>query len=168
MLSQVFGMLSQVFGVLSQVFGVLSLVSGRPPPTPGIGSWGRRGMWRGRDTLGSWGADLNLGRAGRGRAVPVAGEAPTVIPVKHCRRLLEGELLATSSRIEGAILLKRTYGVDALRCPSCEAKLRGLATSPSKDAIGAILTHVGVRTEPVPRERARDPTGPTSFAFDAA
>jgi hypothetical protein len=101
-------------------------------------------------------------------AVPVAGEAPTVITVKHWHRLLEGELLATSSRIEWAILLKRIYGVDALRCPSCEAKLRVVATIPSKDAIGASLTHVGVRTEPVPRERARDPTGQTSFDVDAA
>lgn len=37
-----------------------------------------------------------------------------------------------------------------------------------QDAGHAILTHLGVRTAPLPRARARDPTGQTSFDFDAA
>jgi hypothetical protein len=35
-------------------------------------------------------------------------------------------------------------------------------------AVRKILAHLGVRTEPLPHARARDPTGQTDFDFDAA
>jgi hypothetical protein len=93
---------------------------------------------------------------------------PTVITVKHWGRLLDGELFASSSRLEWAVLLKRTHGLDALRCPKCDATMRPIATLTSPDAVRKILTHLGVRAEPLPRARARDPTGQERFDFDAA
>ena len=48
--------------------------------------------------------------------------------MKHWARLLEGELFATSSRIEWAVLLRRTFGFDSLRCPKCHARMRLPAT----------------------------------------
>jgi hypothetical protein len=41
-----------------------------------------------------------------------------------------------------------------------------MLTEPS--AIRTILGHLHVRAEPLPRARARDPTGQVSFDFDAA
>jgi hypothetical protein len=67
------------------------------------------------------------------------------------QRLLEGELCATSSRVEWAILLQRTFGVDALRCPSCEQRMRVLSTITEPAAVNKILAHLGMRTEPLPR-----------------
>src|SRR6185436_18733409 len=44
-------------------------------------------------------------------AVPVAAfDAPTLITVSHWNRILEGELLATSSRLDWAVLMQRTFG----------------------------------------------------------
>jgi hypothetical protein len=101
-------------------------------------------------------------------AVPLAEGDPTAITVKHWRRILDGELLATSSRVEWAVLLRRTYGVDALRCPRCAARMRVLATITEPSVVQKLLSHLGLRTEPLPRGRARDPTGQESFDFDAA
>jgi hypothetical protein len=44
--------------------------------------------------------------------------------VKHWSRLLDGELYATSSRLDWAVLMRRTLGFDALRCPTCDALMR--------------------------------------------
>src|SRR5271156_5415847 len=49
--------------------------------------------------------------------VDVALVDPTTMTIKHWRRLLDGELFATSTRIEWAVLIRRTFGVDALRFP---------------------------------------------------
>ncbi len=46
--------------------------------------------------------------------------------------------------------------------------MRILATVTEPAAVKKILAHLGVRTEPLPRGRARDPTGQTGFDFDAA
>ncbi len=101
-------------------------------------------------------------------AVPVALVDPTAITVKHWHRLLEGELFATSSRVDWAVLLKRTFGFDAMRCPKCDGKMRVLASILDPATVRKILTHLGVRTDPLPRAPARDPTGQTDFDFDAA
>lgn len=96
---------------------------------------------------------------------------PTVITVEHWGRLQSGELYASSSRLDWALLLKRTHGLDALECPRCHGRLRALATLTDPDAVRAVLTHIGVRATPLPRARARDPTAheaQESFDFDAA
>ena len=101
-------------------------------------------------------------------AVPVAFTDPTVITVSHWNRILDGALYAASSRVEWAVLLQRTYGFEALRCPKCAARMRVMATITDPSVVKKILSHLNVRTEPLPRARARDPTGQESFDYDAA
>jgi len=43
-----------------------------------------------------------------------------------------------------------------------------MATIIEPDAVKKILAHLGLPTDPLPRARARDPTGQVSFDFDAA
>jgi hypothetical protein len=93
---------------------------------------------------------------------------PTFITVKHWDRLLDGALYAASSRLDWATLLQRTHGLDALVCPACDGRLRAIATIADPDVARAILRHLGLRAEPLPRARARDPTGQESLHFDAA
>jgi hypothetical protein len=100
--------------------------------------------------------------------VLVAFDDPTTITVKHWNRIIEGELFALSSRVDWAVLLQRSFGFDALRCPKCDTKMRVIATITEPLAVKKILSHLGMRTEPLPRARARDPTGQTAFDFDAA
>ena len=66
------------------------------------------------------------------------------------------------------MLLKRTHGIDALECPKCHAAMRPIATLTDPAVVRKILSHLGVRTDPLPRARARDPTGQEHFDFDAA
>jgi hypothetical protein len=100
--------------------------------------------------------------------VAVASGDPTILTVAHWGRILEGELYAAASRIEWAVLLRRTYSVDALRCPRCAGKMRVMATLTEPAAVKKLLADLGMPTEPLPRARARDPTGQESFDFDAA
>jgi hypothetical protein len=92
----------------------------------------------------------------------------TTITVKHWSRLLDGALLASSSYVDWAVLLQRTFGFDALRCPKCDHRMRVISTITEPSAVKRILNHLGVRAEPLPRAPARDPTGQTDFDFDAA
>ena len=64
--------------------------------------------------------------------------------------------------------MQRTFGFDALRCPACDAKMRVLATLTDPSVVKKILLHLRVRTDPLPRTRARDPTGQLALGFDAA
>ena len=86
-----------------------------------------------------------------------------MITVAHWRRILDGELYAASSRVEWALLLQRTYGVDALRCPKCTGRMRAMATLVEPATVKKILAHLGLPTEPLPRARARDPTAQQSL-----
>jgi len=101
-------------------------------------------------------------------AVAVAFGGTTAMTVQHWNRILDGALYAASSRVEWAVLLQRTHGVDAMRCPRCAGKMRVMATIIEPAVVKKILSHLGARTEPLPRGRARDPTGQESFDFDAA
>jgi hypothetical protein len=101
-------------------------------------------------------------------AVAMASDDPTMITVAHWRRILDDELYAASSRLEWAVLLRRTHGVDALRCPKCAAQMRVLATLTDPSVVKKILSHLGVRTEPLPPARAREPAGQMDLDFDAA
>src|SRR4029453_13742124 len=95
-------------------------------------------------------------------------EDPTYITIKQWRRILDGALYAASSRLDWATLLQRTHGIDALVCPECDGRLTAVATVTDALAVREVLTRLDVRAEPLPRARARDPTGQESFDFDAA
>jgi hypothetical protein len=102
------------------------------------------------------------------RAPPLACDDPTMITLAHWSRILDGALFATSSRVEWALLMRRSFGFDALRCPKCDAKMRVLATLTDPNAVKKILSHLGLPTEPPPRAPARDPTGQMDLGFHAA
>jgi hypothetical protein len=86
----------------------------------------------------------------------------------YWHRLLDGVLFATSSYVDWAALLHRTFGFDSLRCPKRDHRMRILSTITDPVVAKKILDHLGVRTDPLPRAPARDPTGQTDFDFDAA
>jgi DNA-directed RNA polymerase subunit H (RpoH/RPB5) len=46
--------------------------------------------------------------------------------------------------------------------------MRAMATLVEPATVKKILAHLGLPTEPLPRARARDPTGQQGFDFDAA
>jgi hypothetical protein len=79
------------------------------------------------------------------------------ITVAHWNRLLNGELLATSPRVAWAILLKRTYSVDAMVCPRCGGHLRLMAVINDRAAARKIIDHRGIAAHPKPAPRARGP-----------
>lgn len=68
------------------------------------------------------------------------------------------------ARIDWASLLRRTYLDDVLACP-CGGRRYVVADINEKDAVVAILTHLGLDPDPPAIARARDPT---DDAFDAA
>jgi hypothetical protein len=85
--------------------------------------------------------------------------APTMISIAHWGRLQEGALFAWSSRLEWAVMMKRTWGFDVLACPRCAGRMRVISTIPSPPVVRQILEHLGVRASPLPRAPARDPDG---------
>ena len=100
--------------------------------------------------------------------LPDAG-MPTSITVDHWRRLLDGERFAVSRRIDGNVLVRRTFGVDSLACPKCAGRMAVLATLTDRTAVTKILTCLGLPTLPPPHAAARDPTdGQRTFDVDAA
>ena len=91
------------------------------------------------------------------------------ISVRHLDRLLGGLLLATSPRIDWAKLIRRTFGIDALRCAHCAGRLRLLAAITEKATARKILEHLGLPADPTsPRSRTRDPDDPASWMDGAA
>jgi hypothetical protein len=91
------------------------------------------------------------------------------ISVRHLDRLLGGLRLATSPRIDWAKLIRRTFGLDALRCAHCAGRLRLLAAIPSKATARKILEHLGLPADPTtPRARTRDPDDLASWMDGAA
>ena len=59
--------------------------------------------------------------------------APHVLSIAHWDRLLEGELYASSSRLDWRTLLKRTFEVDLRVCVRCGGRLtvRAAVTDPA-------------------------------------
>jgi hypothetical protein len=89
--------------------------------------------------------------------------------VEHWGRLNDGELFARSRYVEWAELMKRTWGLAVLTCPRCGRKMRVLATITAPDAVRKILEHLHLRSTPLPRAPARDPTWEqTELGFVAA
>ncbi|MDC0679560.1 transposase [Sorangium atrum] len=102
-------------------------------------------------------------------AEPTVRVEPTLISVLHWGRLLEGELFATSRYVEWAVLMKRSFGFDALRCPRCERRMRVLSTITDSAVVRRILDHLNLPSQPRTAAPARDPTWePMAFGFDAA
>ena len=73
------------------------------------------------------------------QAVAVAFDDPTAISVGHWNRILDGALYAASSRVDWAVLLQRTYGVDAMR--SMRRAMRATV-----DEVGATAAAVAPRS----------------------
>ena len=83
-------------------------------------------------------------------------------------RLNQGQFFAKSRTIDWAVLMKRTWGLDVLRCPRCARRLRVLATLTDTSVVRKLLAHLHVRSTPLPRAPARDPTWQqVSLGFDA-
>jgi hypothetical protein len=89
---------------------------------------------------------------------PVVFVDPTRISIAHWGRLDEGELFARSRQIDWAVLMKRTWGLDVMRCPACSHRLRVVATLTERAVVTKILDHLQVRKAPLPRAPVRDPT----------
>jgi hypothetical protein len=99
---------------------------------------------------------------------PVLHAEPTAITVAHWGRLDDGELFAKTRYVDWAVLMKRSFGLEVLRCPRCARKMRVLATLTHQETIRRILVHLGVRAEPLARAPARDPTWQqVDLGFDA-
>lgn len=64
---------------------------------------------------------------------------PNVLSFAHWQRLLEGELYASSSRVDWATLLRRTFDVDIRRCARCDGAVRVRAVVTDADAIHKLL-----------------------------
>ena len=95
--------------------------------------------------------------------------APTMIPVEPWGRLDDGELFAGARYVAGAVLRKRTFGFDGLRCPRCRRKRIVLATLTEPAVVRKILEPLGVRASALPRAKARDPAwDPVSLGFESA
>ena len=59
-------------------------------------------------------------------------------------------------RIDWAELLRRIYGVDALRCPRCSGRLRFIASVTDRGAIERVLEHLGESATGPPPKRIVD------------
>ena len=114
-------------------------------------------------------ASRSCGSTPLAHAEPTVRVEPTLISVLHWGRLLEGELFATSRYVEWAVLMKRSFGFDALRCPRCERRMRVLSTITDSAMVRRILNHLNLPSQPRTAAPARDPTWqPMAFGFDAA
>ncbi len=85
-------------------------------------------------------------------AVTVAFGDTTAMTVQHGSRILDGARYAASSRVDAAVLLQRTYGLNARRGLRGAGQLRGMASLIEPAVVEMILSHSGVRREPLPRE----------------
>jgi len=83
---------------------------------------------------------------------------PNVLSVKHWTRLLGGILYAASPRVDWPTLLRRSFEVDVLSCPSCGGRLRVLGEITEPGMVGLVLDSLGTPSEAPRAARARDPT----------
>ena len=88
--------------------------------------------------------------------------APNVLSVRHWDRLHAGALVAATTRIDWATLMRRTFDTDVLACPKCEGRLHIVAIIDDPNVAGAILAELHI-------PRARSPTparAPTTLYLD--
>jgi hypothetical protein len=81
-----------------------------------------------------------------------------VLSVRHWGRLLGGALYAAPPRVDWATLLRRTFSVDVLKCPTCQGRMRVLGMVTERDAVRAILERLAMEAEVPCIAWARDPT----------
>jgi signal transduction histidine kinase len=96
--------------------------------------------WRARESRSlatAWRGVCASRRRTRMAAMAVSAGDPMRITAPHWQSLLDGELYAAASRIAWAVLLRRPYGVDALRCPKCIARTRVMATVVEQGVLAA-------------------------------
>jgi len=55
------------------------------------------------------------------------------------------------------MLLRRSFAVDVLQCPSCHGRMRVMAVLTKPESVQRICAHLGLATETPPPARARDP-----------
>ena len=100
---------------------------------------------------------------------PVLSIEPTAVTVQHWARLADGELFARARYIEWAVLMKRTWGFNVLRCPRCERRMRVISTITDPNVVRQILDNLHVRSSPLPRAPPRDPSWEqANLGFEAA
>jgi len=86
-----------------------------------------------------------------------------VITVRHLERLLGGELLATSPRLEWRQLLRRTFSIDLHHCPVCGSPMCPVAEITDRRALERILEHLATKAAAATAaHRAACPTAPTA------
>jgi hypothetical protein len=59
--------------------------------------------------------------------------------------------LTRQRRTDWSSLMKRTWGVDVLRCPNCDGRMQLVAVIDDPAAAVRILAHLGLPTRPPPR-----------------
>jgi hypothetical protein len=102
---------------------------------------------------------------------PVVLVDPTMITIARWGQLDDGALFARARYVDWALLMKRTWGFDGLRCPRCSRRMQVLATLLDPTVVRKILEHLGVRASPLPRAPPRDPDADAEqadFGFEAA
>jgi hypothetical protein len=72
-------------------------------------------------------------------------------------REIDPSKLARGSRLPWALLLKRVFLTDALKCPKCQGRMKILAAITKPEAIRQILDHLGIPSEVPRRTSARPP-----------
>jgi len=100
----------------------------------------------------------------RGVLAPAAALRAEIVP-HGPRRAAAGRRSSTSSaasayacgRHPWAELMKRVFGLDVLRCPSCGGRRKILAAITQGAVIRAILTSLGLPTDPPAAHPARGP-----------
>ena len=106
-----------------------------------------------------------------GSAEPVVFIDPTMITVARWGQLDDGALFAQARYVDWALMMKRTWGFDVLRCPRCSRRMRVVATILEPTVVRKILEHLGVRASPLPRAPPSDPDAhaeQADFGFEAA
>jgi uncharacterized protein YbaR (Trm112 family) len=73
--------------------------------------------------------------------------------------LLGGLLCAASPRVDWPTLLRRSFDVDVLECPSCRGRLRVLGEVTERTMVRLMLDRLGMPTNAPRAASARDPTG---------
>jgi hypothetical protein len=106
-------------------------------------------------------------------AKPVVFVDPTMISVARWGQLDDGALFARSRYVDWALLMKRSWGLDVMRCPKCSRRMRVIATILDPVVVRRILEHLGLRASPLPRAPpARQKTEAyaeqADFGFEAA
>jgi hypothetical protein len=84
--------------------------------------------------------------------------APNMLSVRHWERLMDGLLYAATPRVDWATLLRRTFEIDVMRCPTCDGRLRVLGSVTEPGVVRLMLERLGMPSGAPRVARARDPT----------